>query len=100
MAGKGSRATIVLEPASPNPFNPATTIRYEILSASQVSLRVYSASGSLVQTLVESRLHEPGRYAVQWNGLNESGRNVAAGFYMYGIEGGQDRHVGRMVLLK
>jgi hypothetical protein len=42
-----------LLPAYPNPFNPETTIRYELAARSRVSLRIYDVSGSVVRTLVD-----------------------------------------------
>jgi len=83
----------------PNPFNPSTTIHYEIGKSGPVSLRVYDISGALVRTLVD-RSHAPGSYEVQWNGHDASGRAVASGVYFYRLEAKGYTQTRRMVLLK
>jgi subtilisin len=66
----------------PNPFNPSTTIRYEIPEASRVSLVVYDIMGREVQRLVEGVV-EQGYYTATWEGRNKSGSPVASGIYIY-----------------
>jgi subtilisin family serine protease len=66
----------------PNPFNPSTTIRYEIPEASRVSLVVYDIMGREVQRLVDEVI-EPGYYTATWEGRNKSGSPVASGIYIY-----------------
>ncbi len=66
----------------PNPFNPSTTIRYEIPEASRVSLVVYDIMGREVQRLVDDVV-EPGYYAAVWEGRNSSGNPVSSGIYVY-----------------
>jgi phosphodiesterase/alkaline phosphatase D-like protein len=68
----------------PNPFNPVTSIRYELAVAGQVQLMVYNLLGQQVVTLVESR-QQAGFHTVTWNGLNSSHRSVASGVYFYRI---------------
>ncbi|MFH1502191.1 MAG: M14 family zinc carboxypeptidase, partial [Candidatus Eisenbacteria bacterium] len=65
----------------PNPFNPRTSVRYEVPSAGHVSLRVYDVAGRLVKTLVDTELESGGRHEVEWDGRDESGAPVAAGVY-------------------
>ena len=64
--------------ASPNPFNPYTTIRYTLPSAGHVSLAVYDAKGRVMKTLVD-RVQAPGQYSRTWDGRDETGRAVASG---------------------
>jgi peptidyl-Asp metalloendopeptidase len=66
----------------PNPFNPSTTIRYEIPEVSRVSLVVYDIMGREVQRLVDGVI-EPGYYTATWEGRNKSGSPVASGIYIY-----------------
>jgi thermitase len=66
----------------PNPFNPSTTIRYEIPEASRVSLVVYDIMGREVLRLVDDVI-EPGYYTVKWEGRNSSGNPVSSGIYIY-----------------
>ena len=70
-----------LEMNYPNPFNPSTTIPFNITQAGNVTLNVYDMSGSLVKTLA-SDYKEAGSYKVIWNGLNNDGQQVASGQYI------------------
>jgi len=83
----------------PNPFNPSTTIRFEVPSESQVSLRIYDVSGRLVRALVEgrrdARVHE-----VSWDGTDNAGRRVASGVYFCQLNAGSSVEVRKTVLLK
>ena len=65
----------------PNPFNPSTTINYELSTAGLVTLVIYDLKGSEVKTLVQE--HQDANYHnVVWNGLNNSGQSVASGRYL------------------
>ena len=65
----------------PNPFNPSTTINYELSTAGLVTLVIYDLKGSEVKTLVQE--HQDVNYhKVVWNGLNNSGQSVASGRYL------------------
>jgi len=68
----------------PNPFNPSTTINYELSTAGLVTLVIYDLKGSKVKTLVQE--HQDINYHnVVWNGLNNSGQSVASGRYLLKI---------------
>ncbi len=83
----------------PNPFNPATTIEYEIAERSDVTLTIFNAIGQEVATLVhENQL--PGSYAVRWNGLDASGRKMSSGIYFYRLIAGGHQSTRRMVLMQ
>jgi hypothetical protein len=78
-------AVFALSQNFPNPFNPATTINYDLPEASNVRVTIYNILGQAVKTLVdESRL--AGYYSVQWNGTGDDNRSVASGMYLYRIE--------------
>jgi hypothetical protein len=83
----------------PNPFNPATTIRYDLPEASKTELAVYNVVGQLVQTLV-SEQQKAGEYSVTWDGKDEIGKDVASGIYYYVFRAGDFKSVKSMVLLK
>ena len=57
-----------LHPCYPNPFNPSTTISYDLQTPTTVNLTIYDLAGKLVRTLVAAEATEPGRYTVVWNG--------------------------------
>ncbi|MBI4553917.1 MAG: T9SS type A sorting domain-containing protein, partial [Candidatus Latescibacteria bacterium] len=67
---------------APNPFNPTTTIRYELPRPGQVRLTVYNLLGQEVVTLVDAQ-QEAGFHTVQWTGLNAARQRVASGVYFY-----------------
>lgn len=80
----------------PNPFNPTTTISYNILDAGHVTITIYDITGRMVRTLVANRYQAPGIYRVVWNGTDMSGASVASGLYLYSISAGGER-VNRLI---
>jgi flagellar hook assembly protein FlgD len=84
---------------SPNPFNPETEIRFELAAASEVSIRIFDASGQLVRVL-ESGRRSAGVHAVRWNGLRETGEPVSSGVYFYRMTSAGFDETRKMVLLK
>ncbi|MBL0174011.1 MAG: choice-of-anchor D domain-containing protein [Ignavibacteria bacterium] len=65
----------------PNPFSPATTISYALAAQSRVTLRVYSALGREIATLVDG-VTETGTHSATWNGTDAAGLRVPAGIYL------------------
>jgi hypothetical protein len=66
----------------PNPFNPSTTIAFDLAKPSMVRIGIYDVSGRLVRTLVDRGM-EAGSHEVGWNGMNNSGVGVPSGLYFY-----------------
>lgn len=90
----------VLKANYPNPFNPSTSIAYEVPQQAHVVLAVYNLLGQEVLRLVDEP-KTPGRYTVNWDGRNTVGLSVASGVYLYRITtstGYTQSH--RMTLLK
>jgi hypothetical protein len=83
----------------PNPFNPATEIRYEIPATTHVTLAVYDVDGRLVARLVEGRKPR-GAYLTRWDGANQRGEAVSSGVYFYVLRAGGQVLKRKMVLLK
>jgi hypothetical protein len=83
----------------PNPFNPETKIRYEIANREKVTLTIYNMVGQRVARLVDD-IKEPGYYFVDWDGKDETGRDVATGIYIYRLVSGSQVLTRRMVKLK
>jgi len=73
---------LTLEQTAFNRLQHGASIRYSIPGASHVSLRVYDATGRLVQRLVDWQ-HKPGYYSVRWNGCDAKGRLCGQGIYFY-----------------
>jgi len=65
----------------PNPFNPMTTVHFDLAVEGHVVLRVYDVSGRLVRTLWDGA-RPRGRHAIPWNGLDDHGTPVASGVYL------------------
>jgi len=84
----------------PNPFNPRTTIVFEIPKRESVGLQVFDMSGRLVKELITTEPYTPGRHKVVWNGRDDAGRQVASGTYFYRLETGSYSETKRMVLVK
>lgn len=84
----------------PNPFNPMTTISFDLAKAAAVSLRVFDVSGRLVRVLVDGETVAEGRQEAVWNGRDDSGRRVASGTYFYRLEAGGYSETKRMALIK
>ncbi len=88
-----------LHPNYPNPFNPATTIRYALAEEVQVRLTIYNSLGQTIRTLV-SDFQEAGDYRVVWDGRDDSGRSVTSGVYVYELQAGDFVARRKMMLLK
>ena len=83
----------------PNPFNPATTIAFNLQQRSTVRLSIYNLKGMLVRTLILETLPE-GRHAVVWDGTDNSGRTVGSDVYIYRMITDHTVHANRLLLLK
>lgn len=92
-------ATILLHQNAPNPFNPATTIGYELEAAGPVSLQIYDLKGRLIRTLVDDS-QDAGSHQVMWNGKNREGLSAPAGIYFYRLRSADATETRRMTLVK
>ena len=88
-----------LYPNYPNPFNPVTTLRYDLPENSYVNVTVYDILGRQVRTLVKTT-QEAGFKSVIWDATNDFGKPVSAGVYLYQIQAGEFVQTKKMVLLK
>ncbi len=96
----GSKDTgLALLPNYPNPFNPGTTIRYDLSSAQQVRLSVYDVRGGLVKSLSES-VETAGVHEVSWQGKDNQGQDVASGIYFVRLQGENQVATRKVILLK
>ena len=83
----------------PNPFNPSTTIDYQLSKAGIVSIIVYDLKGAEVKTLVHKH-QEAAYHNLVWNGLNDNGQNVASGRYLLKMTAPEYSKTITMTLLK
>ncbi len=88
-------ATIVLHAAHPNPFNPLTTLSFELTRAARVRLAVYDAAGREVALLIDGA-RGGGTHELSWR----PGPSVGSGVYYLRLETGAAAATGRLVLLK
>ncbi|MFO8145672.1 MAG: FlgD immunoglobulin-like domain containing protein [Candidatus Syntrophosphaera sp.] len=83
----------------PNPFNPETTISFDLPAAGPASLSIYNVKGQLVRTLTEGNL-DFGRHSVVWDGTDNSGQTVTSGLYFYRLTSNGHSESRKMMLLK
>jgi hypothetical protein len=96
----GVPKSFAVYPCVPNPFNPTTTIRYDVaVGGGVVTLRVYDVAGRVVTTLVDGAL-VAGTRTVTWNGRDSGGAPVASGVYFYRFTAPGYSQTHKMVLLK
>ncbi|HJM48194.1 MAG TPA: T9SS type A sorting domain-containing protein, partial [Candidatus Marinimicrobia bacterium] len=92
-------ATFTLHQNFPNPFNPITTLRYDLPSDALVTLSIYDMLGREITQLVNT-IQDAGFKSVQWDATDSNGRPVSAGVYLYQIQAGEFVQTKKMVLLK
>lgn len=83
----------------PNPFNPETHIKLHNNISQFIHLAVYDISGNLVNTLFRGNL-SAGHHEFVWNSINDDGKAVSSGVYIYRAETKYSNHSGRMILLR
>ena len=83
----------------PNPFNPSTTINYELGEDSWVTLKIYNSLGQEVASLVNT-FETAGYKAVFWNGLNTKGETASSGVYFVRMAAGNSVLTQRILLMK
>ena len=92
-------ATFILHQNFPNPFNPITTLRYDLPSDALVTLSIYDMLGREIVQLVNTT-QDAGFKAVQWDATDIHSKIVSAGVYLYQIQAGEFVQTKKMVLLK
>ena len=88
-----------LHQSYPNPFNPETTISYDISNVGNVEIVVYNMMGREIKTLV-SGYHSPSTYQVIWNGTDNRGKIVPSGVYFYQMNSSEFSQVNKVMFLK
>ncbi len=87
----------------PNPFNPSTTIKFDVPElregAIEISITVFNLLGQKIATLY-SGVVDARTYEAKWNGLNESGKRVPSGVYIYRLVSEHYSQSKRMTLVK
>ena len=90
----------VLDQNFPNPFNPATTIRYGLPHDSRVSLKIYNVLGKEIATLFDYEPIPAGYHIAIWDGRNKTGGKVSSGVYIVFMQAGDFTQSRKMLLVK
>ncbi len=85
---------------APNPFNPATEIRFDLPRDGRVQLRVYDVRGAVVRSLIDEDLPAGTDHIARWNGVDDRGAAAASGVYFYKLETEGESIVGKMALVR
>jgi hypothetical protein len=83
----------------PNPFNPETTISFDLPQRNKVELVVYNLKGQRVKSLINQEI-DMGKHKIIWNGTNNHGKQVASGVYYYRLSSGNYTKTNKMGLMK
>jgi len=89
-----------LFPCHPNPFNPRTTIKFNLAQSGVTHLAVYDLKGSLVKTLLTGEILTVGSHQAVWSGRDNTGKGVAGGVYLYRLKTDGYSSTQRMTLIK
>jgi hypothetical protein len=98
-SGVSGPASTALHDARPNPFNPETTIAFDLETAERVQLVIADVRGARVRVLVDEG-RPAGSHRVRWDGRDDGGENVASGVYFMRMQAGAFSSVRKLVLLK
>jgi hypothetical protein len=83
----------------PNPFNPSTTIPFNVLKESHITLGIYDINGQLVRQLINEN-YASGAYTAIWDGQNDEGKDLHSGLYIYLMTSNNSTQSGKMLLVK
>jgi len=83
----------------PNPFNPETTIPFQISEKTQTRLTIFNMLGEEIIELM-NETHLPGRYRVRWSGMDRDSNPVPSGIYLYRLEVGTEIYSRKMILMR
>jgi hypothetical protein len=92
-----------LYPNYPNPFNPGTTIRFDLPQTPagyyDVRMEIFDIRGGRVKTILREKF-APGSYALEWNGMNDRGEPAPSGIYIYSLRANDLQFAKRMALIR
>ena len=83
----------------PNPFNPTTTIEFDLPHTGITTLTIYNIAGQKVRELL-SGYKSTGMHRIAWDGTDESGNAASAGVYIVQLTAGDATATGKMVLVR
>ncbi len=83
----------------PNPFNPTTSVAFDMAKDGNVNIDIYNAKGQKVNTLI-NEFKKAGSYKTLWNGKDSNNLNCGSGIYFYRMKSGNYTSTGKMILMK
>ncbi|MCI0495808.1 T9SS type A sorting domain-containing protein, partial [candidate division KSB1 bacterium] len=83
----------------PNPFNPETTIPYQLGKRSEVTLEIYNIISQRIRTLVHG-VQSTGQYAVTWDGTDDAGKSVVTGIYICQFQADEFAATQKLILVR
>ncbi|MFH1195581.1 MAG: YCF48-related protein [bacterium] len=89
-----------LHPAYPNPFNPSTTINFDLSEQANITVIVYDILGRKIRTLIDNEFKTAGKYNLFWNGRNNYGSELATGIYFIVMKTGSFIKTQKCVLMR
>ncbi len=99
IAAEGVPLEFALHENYPNPFNPTTTLRFDLPEVSSITLTIYNMLGQRVRTFNMNDT-PAGYHSIKWNATNDLGQQVGAGVYLYQLQTKDFVKTRKMVLLK
>ena len=91
---------LVLHPSRPNPFNPSTSIAFDLPAAAAATVRIYGPAGHLVRTLAEREAFAAGSASLVWDGRDDTGTGMPSGVYVVRLEIGARVLTEKIVLAR
>ena len=91
--------SFTLNQCYPNPFNPNTTITYNIPISGNVQLGIYDISGKKVATLVDE-FQSAGFHSLKWIARDDNNQSLSSGLYLYRLQSGTDVKTNKMLLIR
>ena len=89
----------VLHAAYPNPFNPSTTISFDVHSSERISINIYNVKGQLVKNIC-NQIYDKGYHSIIWNGKDNNGIQCGTGVYFYKMQAGKVTQTQKMMMIK
>jgi hypothetical protein len=100
VAPDGVPASLALHSCVPNPFNPATTVRFDVPApGGRVRLEIFDLTGRRVAVLADA-VYAAGRHELRWSGTDDLGRSVSSGVYLARLGQGGESRTSKMVLAR
>ncbi len=84
----------------PNPFNPSTSIKFNLPENALVSVRIFDLAGHLVKVLLKGDMLEAGEHTTPWSGQDAQGRAMPSGTYFYRLDAGKYSKTKAMMLIR